>query len=191
MQPGPRERLITSATALVRQYGVAGTGIAELVKHSKTARRSIYMHFPRGKAELIAESTRVAGQSMAARIANLDTRASPAQALAAFADAWNQVLRDSDFTCGCPIVAAALSRSEAPEAADAAGAVFTQWEQALAAHLHRAGIAEATAVSLATTTVAAIEGAVVLALAARSAQPLERTTKHLGDLIAQHLPRAP
>ena len=51
MPPGPRERLIASAIDLVRARGVDGTGLAELLEHSGTARRSIYQHFPGGKAE--------------------------------------------------------------------------------------------------------------------------------------------
>ncbi|WP_372442056.1 TetR/AcrR family transcriptional regulator [Nocardioides limicola] len=60
----PRERLLRSSIALVRAHGVEGTGLTELLERSGTARRSIYQHFPGGKDELIAASTRAAGSWM-------------------------------------------------------------------------------------------------------------------------------
>ncbi len=46
----------------------------------------------------------------------------------------------------------------------------------------------ATARSLATTTVAAVEGAVILAIASRSVQPLDDVGHHLGELARLHMP---
>ena len=40
-----RERLIVSAIELLRRNGVAGTGLAALLEHSGTARRSVYVNF--------------------------------------------------------------------------------------------------------------------------------------------------
>ena len=48
-----RERLIASAIELLRRNGVAGTGLAQLLEHSGTARRSVYVNFPGGKSELV------------------------------------------------------------------------------------------------------------------------------------------
>ncbi|MGL5445276.1 MAG: TetR family transcriptional regulator, partial [[Mycobacterium] stephanolepidis] len=42
--PGPRQRLIDSAIAMMRERGVYGTGLADLLKRSGTARNSIYQH---------------------------------------------------------------------------------------------------------------------------------------------------
>lgn len=57
---GPRQRLIDSAIAMMRERGVHATGLADLLKRSGTARNSIYQHFPEGKAELIAAAEREA-----------------------------------------------------------------------------------------------------------------------------------
>src|SRR5258706_426767 len=51
-----RERLIASAIEMLRRHGVAGTGLAELLENSGTARRSVYVNFPGGKSELMAEA---------------------------------------------------------------------------------------------------------------------------------------
>lgn len=70
---------------------------------------------------------------------------------------WIANLASGDFEVGCPIVAAALGRSEAPAAADAAGEVFLDWERRIAAGLETAGLSADDAARQATLTVAAVE----------------------------------
>lgn len=173
-----RERLIESAIELVRRHGVAGTGLAELLEHSGTARRSVYLNFPGGKSELITEATRTAG-----RLLDPAPEGDVRESLVAFVETWKETLRSTDYTAGCPVVAAALGRSEAPAAADAAGEVFTVWQTAIAEQLRAVGIGEPE--SLATTIVAAVEGAVVLCLATRSTDPLDRTARMLDELLSR------
>ncbi|MGW4632156.1 TetR/AcrR family transcriptional regulator [Nocardia sp. NPDC004415] len=183
-----RDGLVQSAIDLVRRYGVAGTGVTRLLDHSGISRRTVYLNFPGGKSELITEATRVAGCAMTGVIETFGRRSDPEASIASFTEAWKKVVESSDFLAGCPIVAAALGRSEAPDAADAAGAAFDDWEQALAARLRAEQVAPETALSLATTVIAAIEGAVVMSLAQRSAEPLDRTGRHLAELIRAHVP---
>lgn len=178
-----RERLIDSAIELLRRNGVAGTGLAELLEHSGTARRSVYLNFPGGKAELMAEATRTAGRLLDSALTAApdgDERAS----LAAFVKSWKETLRSSDYTAGCPVVAAALGRTQSAPAADAAGEVFAEWQTMLAGRFRADGVGADEAESLATTVVAAVEGAVILCLAAQSTDPLDRTMQMLDQLIA-------
>ena len=49
-----RERLTAATATLMQRQGVAGTGIAEILSTSGVTRRSIYLNFPGGKAELVA-----------------------------------------------------------------------------------------------------------------------------------------
>lgn len=181
-----RERLIDSAIELLRRNGVAGTGLAELLEHSGTARRSVYLNFPGGKSELMAEATRTAGRLLDSTLADMAADVDGRGSLAAFVESWKETLRSSDYTAGCPIVAAALGRTESPSAADAAGEVFAAWQTALAGHFRAEGAGSDEAESLATTVVAAVEGAVILCLAAQSTDPLDRTLKMLDRLIAQY-----
>ncbi|WP_405491089.1 TetR/AcrR family transcriptional regulator [Nocardia sp. NBC_00511] len=183
---GARDRLIDSAIALMRCNGIAGTGIAQLLDHSGISRRSIYLNFPGGKSELVAEATRTAGQASSALMRTITGGTDLASAIAAFPGMWREVLVSSDFTAGCPIVAAALGRSESPEAADVAGETFVEWEGILAERLEAEQVAPETARSLATTIVAAVEGAVVMSLATRTTAPLERAGKQLAELVALH-----
>lgn len=187
MTPSPRERLIAGTIALVRERGVAGTGITDLLARSDTARRSVYQNFPRGKAQLVEESTRVAGQLMSSIIAEFTATDSPVESLVAFVQMWKDTLEASDFTAGCPIVAAALGGTEAPLAPAVAAEVFDDWMNLLAAQLERAGVGESVARSLAATTVCAIEGAAVLAISSRSVRPLDQVAVHLAELVSLHL----
>lgn len=180
-----RERLIASAIELVRRNGVAGTGLAELLEHSGTARRSVYVNFPGGKSELVTEATRVAGESMAATLAG-DEPDDVQASLTAFVDSWKTTLHSSGYDAGCPVVAAALGRVESPAAADAAGEVFADWQTMIARRLVLEGAEITVADSLATTIVAAVEGAVILCLASRSTEPLDKTVAMLGKLIVEH-----
>jgi TetR/AcrR family transcriptional repressor of lmrAB and yxaGH operons len=177
-----RERLIVSAIELLRRNGVAGTGLAALLEHSGTARRSVYVNFPGGKSELMTEATRTAGRLIDSTLTGTAQDGDGRESLAAFVESWKETLRSSDYTAGCPIVAAALGRSESPSAADAAGEVFAAWQTMIAGGLRTDG-----AESLATTVVAAVEGAVILCLAARSTDPLDKTVQMLDQLIAHHI----
>ncbi len=175
----------------MRCHGVAGTGIAGIVDTSGITRRSIYVNFPGGKAELVAAATRSAGDELAAILRDNMSEPDP---VAAFAKIWAEHLIETNFEGGCAIVAAATSRDEAPEAADAAAEVFEDWVQLIASRLAEAGIKPQVAQSLSTTIVAAMEGAVVMARAAQSTTPLDLVSQHISELVAAHLPaprRAP
>jgi AcrR family transcriptional regulator len=180
-----RERLIASAIEMLRRHGVAGSGLAELLEHSGTARRSVYVNFPGGKSELMAEATRTAGRLVDSTLAGSTPAGDVRASLATFVESWRETLRSSDYTAGCPVVAAALGRTESPAAADAAGDVFTAWQQVIAERLMQEAVASDEAESLATTIVAAVEGAVVLCLATRSTDPLDRTARMLDRLVTR------
>ena len=179
-----RERLITSAIALIRSVGVAGASVSALLDHSGVARRTLYLNFPGGKPDLVEAATNAAGAELTAAIENCVADADPARTLAAFMQVWEQMLADSDYTAGCPIVAATLARSEAPAAADAAAAAFSSWEDLLARLLREAGVEKSAAADLATTAVATIEGAVIMSVAQRSPTPLRRANRVLSTLVA-------
>lgn len=183
-----RERLTSATAMLMQRHGVAGTGIAEILSTSGVTRRSIYLNFPDGKAELVAAATRSAGDEMTATLRGYIEQPDP---IRAFSRMWSEVLVSTDFEGGCPIVAAACSRDEAPEAASTAADVFAEWAQLLASRLKDDGINRAAAQSLSTTIVASIEGAVILSRAARSTKPLEQVSHHLNELISQHRPARP
>lgn len=178
-----RTRMIVSATELFRENGYSGTGFRDVVEHSAAPRGSIYHHFPGGKAELATEAVQLASDVVAARIERAAASGDPHAVLDAFADGWRRRLQRSDFRAGCPVVAVAVEADVAPGVAAAAAQAFRRWESQFAQALRRAGIPRARAGRIATLAVAAMEGAVVQARAARSTAPLDAVMRELGALV--------
>ncbi len=178
-----RSRLIQATTELVRRFGVSGTGVAQVLAVSGVARRSLYLYFPGGKNELIAESTTSAGELADGVIGRLAAADEPVRALVDF---WSSLLVSGDYNGGCPVVAAALSREEFPDVADAAGQVFDRWVHTIAAGLRSNGVAEKDSVGLATSIVAMLEGALILAQSRQSTEPLEYARTHLELLLRSY-----
>jgi TetR/AcrR family transcriptional regulator, lmrAB and yxaGH operons repressor len=185
-----RDALIASVTGLVRRRGVAGTGLNALLEDSGVARRTVYLNFPGGKAELVAEATRLAGAALTMVLRSANEGEDPAQAVQTFIDEWKTQLSATEMEAGCPIVAAILGRSEAPAAAQAAAEAIGEWQTILAQRLGSAGADPDNARSLAALIVAAIEGAVILALASQSTAALDDVGRHLVEVINLHLPAA-
>lgn len=183
-----RERLIASAIDLMRRRGVAGTGVTDLIARSGAARRSIYLHFPGGKDELIAEATGVSGRFIGRGIAT-HAAEDPAVTLASFVAMWKSTLIDSDFEAGCPVAAGALAGGHAPSAPAAAAEAFAAWERQFASQLTAWGIAPERAESVAVMAVCAIEGAVILCISGRTLQPLDVVFNHLVELIESPMKR--
>ena len=179
-----RDRLIDSTIELIATNGVAGTGISELIEHSDVSRRSLYVNFPGGKSELMADAAKSAGKTMTDLLSDLVSEARVDAALPAFGSWWAETLRASGFTRGCPMVAAILGRAEAPDAADAARATLNDWVDVIKARLEMDGIDVAESRSLAVTIVAGIEGAVLMCLAEQSVEPLDQAVRQLTRLAA-------
>jgi TetR/AcrR family transcriptional regulator, lmrAB and yxaGH operons repressor len=170
---GPRERLIASAIALMRENGVHATGLSDLLEHSHTARGSIYQHFPEGKLQLMVQATLDAGRLITAKIEEL-TRILPAEdVIKAFVDGWKRDLTDSSFTAGCPIMAAAQAGPDAIAVREASASVFADWARVIADSIESKGVDAATAASLGSFIVSSVEGAIIQCRSARSVQPLD------------------
>ncbi|GAB7070926.1 TetR/AcrR family transcriptional regulator [Mycobacterium hodleri] len=185
-----RDALIYSTIDLMRRHGVAGTGIAAITEHSQVSRRTVYNTFPDGKTELVRQAAQVAGVFIGDQIARALELPTPQQSLIAFISQWKEVVAGSDFAAGCPIAAAGVARSSEPEIADTAGETFTRWQLAISDSLHRHGLPTTTALQLSNTVLAAVEGAVIMAIAQRSLTPLDDVHSQLDVLLAHHLPRS-
>jgi len=181
--PGPRERLIISAIELVRARGVEGTGLSELLEHSGTARRSIYQHFPGGKAELVATSTTAAGAWLRRSLRDLEGHGDVASLVRIVVGQVAQNLVATDYTLGCPVAAAAAAAPDAAGVREAAANAFGSWDEELAAALVREGRSAAESQSLAGFIVSAVEGALLRARCARSVEPLEQAAAQLSALL--------
>src|SRR5918996_5130423 len=180
MSSDSKKRMIRSAAMLFREHGYSGTGFRDVIAHSGAPRGSIYHHFPAGKAQLGAETVRAVGERVGAGLEALADQADPIAMLQALVGSWRQILVESEFRAGCPIVAvAAEHHPHAPELADAAAEAFARWQDPLSASLRKAGVKPARARRIAALITASIEGAIILGRATRSTEPLENVGKEL------------
>jgi len=175
--------MLVSAAELLRQRGAAGVTIDAVLARSGAPRGSVYHHFPDGRSQLLREALEYAGQEITARI---DTAAgdSANALLHQFVAMWGEALVGSDYTAGCPVLAAAIgSGADEQQLASLAAAIFARWRSAAAQAYLREGFDPGEATALADTAIAAMEGAVVLCRSARSLQPLTDVARQLEFLI--------
>jgi hypothetical protein len=98
-----------------------------------------------------------------------------------FADRWRRVLEASGYTAGCPVAAAAVATD--PRHHAVAQEVFADWHRALTSALRDSGVPRKRAARLARTIVAATEGAMFLARASGTPEPLDEVVAELAALV--------
>ncbi|MFC9964290.1 TetR/AcrR family transcriptional regulator [Nocardia ignorata] len=187
---GPRQRLLASAISLMCERGVHATGLTDLLKHSRTARGSIYQHFPAGKSELFEQATYAAGRTITALLDDLFATRTPPEAIDGIIDYWEEVLTGSDYTRGCPILAAAQAGAQEPSVQAASAVVFATWTDQIATALRHAGAEPATSEVIASTVVSAIEGAIAQSRGGRTTKPLADARRAVKLLIHSVIPGA-
>lgn len=178
-----RSAMLVSAAELLRERGAAAVTVDAVLARSGAPRGSVYHHFPGGRGQMLREALQFAGDEIAARI---DAAAgdSGTALLQQFADMWRQALVDSDYTAGCPVLAAAIgSGSDEQQLTSLASEIFARWRQAATGAYLREGFERADAAALADTAIAAMEGAVVLCRSSRSLDPLNDVAQQLEFLL--------
>jgi TetR/AcrR family transcriptional repressor of nem operon len=127
-----RERIVTAAAAEFRQHGIAGTGLADLMKAAGLTHGGFYRHF-KSKDQLVAEACSAAVATMTERVASSASRKRGRKCLeTAVADYLSAEHRDNPRD-GCPLAAlgAELARADTHTRA-AATAGFLKLVDALA-----------------------------------------------------------
>ena len=183
-----RNQMIQSAALLFREHGYSGTGFRDVIEHSGAPRGSIYHHFPGGKEQLAAETAAWAAGVIERRLIQAARSGDPVVALGMFVCAWREVLEDSNFRAGCPIVAIAAEADAGSTATAAAAAAFARWQDLLARGMLDAGVGRTDARRLATLVVAAIEGAILQCRARRDIRPLHDVHRALEAALRAAMP---
>ena len=169
-----RDRIVRSAVELVRERGVHGAGLRQIVAHADGPRGSLQRYFPGGKTQLITEALNLAAAEV---LDDTESKLSEAANLADAIDAifapWRQVLVDSNFTLGCPVAATVVDASGDDQLRQAARALLAQMQDSVREALVRFGVPKSTADDNASALVAALEGALILSRANRSTKPLD------------------
>jgi AcrR family transcriptional regulator len=178
-----RTRMLISAAEVMRERGAAGVTIDEVLARSGAPRGSVYHHFPEGRNQILTEALQYAGEAITEVIDEAATKGGMYM-VGRFVEFWEGLLVESDFTAGCPVVAAAIgSADDEPQLTTVAGGIFGHWRDALTGAFVADGFENADAASLAIMCIAALEGAVVLCRSTRSVDPLRDVAQQVEFLI--------
>lgn len=180
-----RQRIASVAGDLFRRRGFHAVGVAEVVAASGAPKGSVYFHFREGKEELaevaVERSGGKLGEAIEAVLVTSPTTADGVQSLCA---AMATGLESSGFERGCPLATLALETAATSDRlATACDRGFEQWLGSLARALERDGHAPKDARELAVLVLSALEGALILARAARDTAPIDSAAVRLRPLL--------
>jgi TetR/AcrR family transcriptional regulator, lmrAB and yxaGH operons repressor len=169
-----RARMVQSAATLIRERGIHGTGLREVVAHSGGPRGSLGRFFPGGKTQLVTEAIDVALVDL---FGDLERRLGDAEtfpeAINVIVTPWRRLLVDHDFALGCPLAATICDVADNDSLRTHVSESFAWWRGPVGDAYVRFGAPPAEAEAHATVLVAALEGALILARAQRSIEPLD------------------
>ena len=180
-----RERMVRSAASLIAARGVSATSFSDVISDSGAPRGSIYHHFPEGKEQLAAEAVRWTSDRVIAYL-RAGTGTTPAEVLQRFVNLWRQVVLASGGASGCVVAGVALDSGaddEGESLISVARETFRSWVDVLAGQLAEAGVPARQATAIAVTTLAGMEGALILCRAESDVGPLDETAAELMRLL--------
>lgn len=185
-----KERILDASSELFRRQGLTGTGIKQILDQAQAPFGSLYHHFPGGKDELAAETVKRAG-AYYGQLVTEKLLAEP-DLVSGVREAFVAAGRDlaaTGYADACPIETVALEVASTNERLRLATAeVFDSWLDGLTALMRSEGIEATQARALAHTILAALEGAFVLARAARRTDALDACADAMARLVESALP---
>jgi TetR/AcrR family transcriptional regulator, lmrAB and yxaGH operons repressor len=178
-----RDRMVTTAAMLFQRHGYNAVGFRRIVEESGAPRGSIYHHFPGGKEQLGVEAIKRSGEALVRTVERVTaTNEDVAGILEELGELLAGWLESSEFQAGCPVATVALECApETTSVTDACRTIFRSWIEVVADRLEVEGWEPQAAQAYAATTVAAIEGALILARVERDATVLRTVTKDLAQ----------
>lgn len=191
MAKDSRKRMVVSAASLIGSKGVAATSLSDVLDASGSPRGSIYHHFPGGKGELAGDAMRWT-QAQVLSYQRGCTSTNPTGVLDHFVELFRQSMVSSECRAGCPVAGVLVDTySEVDGLMQVGRESFRAWISLLAAQLQAAGLNIRDARSLALTTLASVEGALILCRAEGGVGPLDQVNTQLRALAATKPRRQP
>lgn len=163
--------MLGAAETLMREQGLSGAGIHQIVKRSGAPIGSVYHFFPQGKTQFASEALRIHGEkAKAILVAAFYSKKPLPLRLRTFFRIAAKSFEDQGGRKGCAIGAVTLDLGRGDEALrEVCDAVFDNWIDAIEPHLPWRSAKKRRAFALAVVT--ALEGAFVLGRAQRSGAP--------------------
>lgn len=184
-QTTTRERLLEAAISLMRQSGLSGAGINEIVRASGAPKGSVYHFFPGGKEQIVTEALDLHTGRVVAFMeqALARPRTAPRKVKALF-DAYARRLEANRYGMSCPSGTVCLDIDAEMEALRLrVAANFDRYIAAIARHV-RVG-SERESEAFAAFVLTAIQGAYIRGRADRSGDPFRQAGAWLAALAGR------
>ncbi|WP_330180025.1 TetR/AcrR family transcriptional regulator [Nocardia sp. NBC_01503] len=179
-------RIEVAAAGLLARHGYHGFGLKKLSDAAGLPYGSIYHHFPGGKEEIAVSAITGTGAQVGRMIR--DGSADVFATAAALFEFMAAKLAASEWTDGCSVGTPALDGGSDVEAVRTACVIaFDAMAGGFAELLMEMGLPEQESRELATTVIAAYEGATLLARVRRSDEPLHTVAAAMTRLIRASL----
>ncbi len=177
-----RARMVRSAATLIRERGIHGVGLREVVTHSGGPRGSLGRYFPGGKTQLMTEAIDVALAELFDEVDQALTEAETLpDAIGVIVAPWRRLLVDHDFALGCPLAATVVDAADNDDLRLRVSELLAQWQASVADVYVKFGDPPAVADEQSTVLLAALEGALILARAHRSTEPLDTVERYFAS----------
>jgi AcrR family transcriptional regulator len=174
--------MVRSAAALIRERGVHGVGLREVVTHSGGPRGSLGRFFPGGKTQLVTEAVDVALADLFDELERALTEAETfPDAIGVIVAPWRRLLVDHDFALGCPLAATVVDAADNDDLRVHVSELLARWQASVAGVYVKFGDSPAGADEQSTVLLAALEGALILARARRSTEPLDTVERYFAS----------
>ncbi|MGH7727291.1 MAG: TetR/AcrR family transcriptional regulator [Vulcanimicrobiaceae bacterium] len=177
-----RADALPALTEIFREHGYEGASLSLITEATGLGKGSLYHFFPGGKEEMVCAVLDEIDTWFETNVfAPLRTAPNPCAGVAQMMKAVEMYFRSGRRVCLVGVLALGDARDRF---ADRVRAYFSEWTDALADALIRAGRKRAEAAGLAEGFVAGIQGALVLARALDDARAFSRAIKRLEISLA-------
>jgi TetR/AcrR family transcriptional repressor of lmrAB and yxaGH operons len=175
--------MVESAAMLIRERGIHGVGLREIVTHSGGPRGSLGRYFPGGKTQLMTEAIDLALADVFVELERtLSEAATFPEALREIVAPWRYLLVEHDFALGCPLAATVVDAVTAnPDLRVHVTELLARYQTTVASVYVKFGDPPAQAAEQSTVLLAALEGALILARARRNTEPLDTVERHFAS----------
>jgi TetR/AcrR family transcriptional regulator, lmrAB and yxaGH operons repressor len=184
MAKDSRERMVASAASLLGSRGVKATSFTEVLKDSRAPRGSIYHHFPGGKRQLVEDALHRTSEQILAyqRTCTAETAAG---VIEHFVNLFRLSLASSQCRAGCPVAGVVIdSYTDPGPLRETAQESFRSWIALLTDQLVAVGLRRTEARSLSVTTLASVEGGLILCRAEGTVAPIDVIARQLQALAS-------
>jgi TetR/AcrR family transcriptional regulator, lmrAB and yxaGH operons repressor len=174
--------MVVSAASLIGTHGATATALSDVLNESGAPRGSIYHHFPAGKKELVGEAMQWTTEQVLSYQRRCTASTAPG-VLEHFVALFRASVVSSGCRAGCPVAGVLIDTYSDDAGIMGIGrASFRSWISLIARQLEGVGMTPPRARSLAVTTLASVEGALILCRAEGSVAPLDTVVGQLRQL---------